>query len=247
MASAAPLQPTEERVTTFEQVNQNIKEAAVASLSRGAEIVAERARQRAPVRKIFSGGTGRIRWRTAAEVESDRSIRKALGLGPETMKPASMKARPGSPRAGGYARSVVIPNTANTGVDEMRAINPRRRGLNRLIHPEAAQALSRRGRYEVRSRRADFNRMVGGRLRGEITAIPAALRGNRIEARVISPTPYAKFQEFGTRHHPAHPFLRPALRESRSQVLSDLKSSIRGAIRQSGKIEVRVEMNVGGQ
>ena len=235
-------------MTTLTQAQENIKQAAEQSLSRGAEMVAAAAKQRAPIRKIFGGGRRRVRFRTSAEINADRQLRKDLDLGPETLAPKTLKARPGSPGARGYARSVVMPDTANRDVDEMRRINTRRRGLNRLVHPEAVQRLSRQGRYEVRSKRADFNGMVGGRLRGEITAIRARrMSGHRIEARVISPTPYAKYQEFGTRHHPAHPFLRPGLRESRAQVIADLKSSIRGAIRQTGKIEVQVELNAGGR
>jgi hypothetical protein len=88
------------------------------------------------------------------------------------------------------------------------------------------QYLSARGRYEVKTQRAlsrgsGFGLTVGGRLRREIYQQPAALTagfGGQIWTYVISPTPYAVHQEYGTSRHRAQPFLRPALYESRAQL-----------------------------
>lgn len=44
---------------------------------------------------------------------------------------------------------------------------------------------------------------------------------------------YAKFIEFGTRYHPAHPFIRPAYDHTKSQVEASLKNSIINEITQS--------------
>ena len=79
--------------------------------------------------------------------------------------------------------------------------------------------LTSRGRYELRSGRANITigarTYLGGRLRSEIQAEPAA-GGPVFIARVLSPTPYAKYVEFGTRHNRAQPYLRPALAAQRS-------------------------------
>jgi len=76
---------------------------------------------------------------------------------------------------------------------------------------------------------------VGGRLRGEIYSIPAdaskATRTGVIWAYVVSPTEYAKHQEFGTRHNRAHPFLRPALYDSRRYLGEAVRRSVAGGRR----------------
>ena len=59
----------------------------------------------------------------------------------------------------------------------------------------------------------------------------ARVEGSRIIASVVSPTPYAKYQEFGTRHHAAHPFLRPALLESRGEIASIISRATGDAAR----------------
>lgn len=50
-----------------------------------------------------------------------------------------------------------------------------------------------------------------GHLRRSITHELVDLGTQNIHARVGTNVTYAIFQEFGTRFHPAHPFLRPAL------------------------------------
>lgn len=92
--------------------------------------------------------------------------------------------------------------------------------------------LSARGRYEVKTPKRSFykeEQTIGGRLRGEIDVIVAAeWEGEQIWGYVISPTPYAKYQEFGTRHNAAHPYLRPALRESAEVFLENMSVALRG-------------------
>jgi len=67
--------------------------------------------------------------------------------------------------------------------------------------------------------------VLTGRLRAEVHAEPAA-GGPVFVARVVSPTPYAKYQEFGTRHNRAQPYLRPALAAQRSAYRARLAKAI---------------------
>lgn len=214
-------------------IETSVKTAAVAALNRGAALVEERAKAHAPVRKIFEGGTRRVRFKTMAEVRADREIRRRLGLGREYV--AAPRTRLRSRRGMGKAKISTI-DTANANVPVFRV-----RGTEGLASPVATMRLSRRGRYEVSSGRADHGGFVGGRLRDEITAVGASGEGSHFEALVISPTPYAKYQEFGTQHNAAHPYLRPALRESRPEVVAVMRQAIRGAIK-ARKAGVRVEL-----
>lgn len=87
----------------------------------------------------------------------------------------------------------------------------------KIRHRPARNNLSARGRYEERSGRAAFTdkttgvTTLGGRLRKEIEIVRPTLQGNIIRGSVVSPTPYARFQEFGTRHNRATPYMRPAI------------------------------------
>lgn len=56
------------------------------------------------------------------------------------------------------------------------------------------------------------HQVLGGRLRKEIYSLEALEQAEAwIRAEVISPTPYARYVEFGTRRSVAQPYLRPAL------------------------------------
>jgi HK97 gp10 family phage protein len=203
----------------------SIKEAARASLEASAEDVARRAKQKAPVRKIFSGGRRKLRYKTVAEVDADAGLRERIGLGPETAAPAGYRGMPS--RSGRkYARSVTRGNLVNMNAPaKMRRIG--RPGHLRMAAAE--EMLDRRGRSEVKSGRAAYEGKIGGRLKGEITATEARMDGSQIVANVLSPTSYAKYQEFGTRHHPAHPYMRPALEESRGDIVAKMRSAVKVA------------------
>jgi HK97 gp10 family phage protein len=214
----------------FDEIAAAMIEAAAASLTASALNVEALAKQKAPVRKIFSGSRRQMRFRSAGEVEGDRGLRRQLGLGPERLVPANLAASPPS-RHKSYARSVTDVNQRYRS-PSLRAI-----GAPGYLRSDVGEALlTRRGRYEVRSGRADTAAGdVGGTLRDEITATPARIEGSLIEATVISPTAYAKYQEFGTRHNPAHPFLRPALEESRTQIVESLSKAVSAAGRTAAK------------
>jgi HK97 gp10 family phage protein len=188
-------------------------EAAVGAMSRGAERVAGRAKDKAPVRRVFKGQDEAVGYRlkSIASIERDRSIRQRLGLGPE-------------------GTHLFPPLTVSRRAPQL---------LHLRAVPVNADLLSRRGRYEAKSGRAIHKGELGGRLRDEIEAIRASLDGRMIRSRVISPTPYSKFVEFGTRHNAAHPYLRPAGHESVSETKTDVAVSVVQAARAaaSGRTE----------
>jgi hypothetical protein len=99
--------------------------------------------------------------------------------------------------------------------------------------------LSARGRFEVLNARVArqgvspsgkafafppmYQGRVGGRLRGEIRMIEPRWIGKTVWGYVESPTPYARYQEYGTRRSRAHPYLRPALYESRKVLIAEAR------------------------
>jgi HK97 gp10 family phage protein len=95
-----------------------------------------------------------------------------------------------------------------------------------------AAQLTSAGRYEVRqalkrtSRSALFQGRVGGRLRGELRIRGPERHAGSWWMYVESPTPYAPYQEFGTAHNRAHPFLRPALYESRNVLRFEVRKAV---------------------
>ena len=72
--------------------------------------------------------------------------------------------------------------------------------------------------------------VLTGKLQSEIEAVHATGGGSHFEAQVISPTPYARWQEFGSGHNKPHPYLRPALHESHVAVTELVRSEVRAAI-----------------
>jgi len=102
------------------------------------------------------------------------------------------------------------------------------------------RAVTARGKFEIRTGRANFRSpddgvvRVGGRLRGEIHATGAVMRDGIVSALVVSATKdpetgrlYPKDQEFGNRHNPPHPFMRPGLHDSRGALRRELKNALR--------------------
>lgn len=89
------------------------------------------------------------------------------------------------------------------------------------------------GRYEYNDKsvgnlpRALFRGRIGGRLRGEIVVEGPEASMNEYWMYVVSPTPYAEPQEFGSAHNKAHPYLRPALYESRNVLRQEIRKSFK--------------------
>lgn len=122
------------------------------------------------------------------------------------------------------------------------SLAPDVRGASRIVtsrQPPQTAAISRRGRYELRTGRAE-----GQHLRDQIHAEPARREGSIITSRVVSPARHSKFQEYGTRDTPAHPYMRPAAHEEREALRADVASSVAAAIqsRMSGRIEATIKM-----
>jgi hypothetical protein len=108
--------------------------------------------------------------------------------------------------------------------------------VNRGIF-SAQPRLTSRGRFEVKNAasRGLFQGRVGGRLRGELRLTPITQRGTTYWIHVESPTPYAVYQEFGTRHHRAQPFLRPALYEAGRVLSARVGRGAQGTLHGAGR------------
>ena len=217
----------------FEAIANAIIDAATQALGEGAQTVEARAKQLAPVRNIF-GAEYQFRTKTPEEFSRDLQF-----IDTKTIE---------SMAEGGIGHF----GTTVTGKRPPRQWHERRlsAALEHLAEYEQDEGpLTRQGAYEVRSKRAGFSTWghthIGGRLRGEITSMSPRRSGSMAEAWVISPTPYAKYQEFGTRHNRAHPFLRPAAEESRDAVVQAIAAAVKEASRQGGanmEIEVVVRL-----
>lgn len=180
--------------------------AAMAAMTAGANKVSARAKELAPVRKVFEGQDDnyKIRLKKISEIKADAPARARLGLGAEN--------------------PYVYPPTI---VSKRAPQHLQGRGIVRL--QKAPEPLDRRGRYELKTQRAAHKGDLGGRLRDEIYATEASLDGKIIRCQVVSPTEYAKYQELGSRHNPAHPYLRPAGHEMKSAIRSDVARSVSAA------------------
>ena len=217
----------------FGAIAQQIFDAAVGALGEGAVVVETSARQKAPVRRLFSDGGHSIRFKSAGEIEADRATRIQLGLGPEQQSgPHRARTAIGAhPPVHWRERRM---SAANALLAQYDAEMSSRKGGNVPVKT----MLTRRGASEVRTKRASFTTWqhlgIGGRLRGEIYSTSPSVSGGMAEAWVISPTPYGKYMEFGTRHAAAHPFLRPALAESQGDIVSRIAAAVKEASRTQG-------------
>jgi len=241
----------------FNSILSRVLESVAVGLSEGATIVAERARQHAPIRKVFGGGRRQMRFLSVAEHEQIKGMRSALGLQafgsagpPRALRVASQHVVnnfSASSKRRQFATVVTRGNSANMNVPAMRALGST---PGTLWSPRAEQHLTRRGKSELKSMRANYKGSLGGRLRGEIYVVPATVGGKTVKAMVVSPTSYAKYQEFGTRHHPAHPFMRPAAEESGGQVVKAVRASLGPALAAGvpgrGRVVIRYTMKAGG-
>lgn len=228
----------------FEGLSNAIIDAAVEALGQGARTVEGRAKQLAPVRNIF-GSEYRFRTKTPEEFSRDlafidtQTIESMLDSGVGYFDQTVTGKRP--PRQWHDRRRSAAETHLSDYQQEMYS--------RKLGNDPQPTMLTRQGAYEVRSKRADFSTWghthVGGRLRGEIQTIAPQRSGSMAEAWVISPTPYARFQEFGTRHNRAHPYLRPAAEESRDAVVQAIAAAVKEASRAgapSAEVEIVVRL-----
>jgi HK97 gp10 family phage protein len=168
--------------------------------------IAATAIEKAPVRKVFKGSVGKATLQSIEEAAAEAHLRSGLGLAPGRVR------------------------TQRTAASRIHTFGPRRI----LIRPGRLQfntPLTSRGRYELKSGRANFKsggkNYLGGRLRGEIRAEPAETDGQTVIGRAVSPTPYAKFVELGTHRSRAQPYLRPAIAQQREAFRARLAKVIR--------------------
>ena len=239
----------------FSPLVSAVQEAVALGLGQGAEVIAKGARAKAPVRQIFSNRGPQIGSKTAAEIEENKGIRASLGLSVEGSRnnpnPRIVRGRV-PPRRWKDRRL----NRAAQLLADREAVMARywsgrsSSGPSRLRAFHAAQvpwrtALSARGAYEVRTRRAvgmfGGHRTIGGTLRASIEAEPVTRQGGKSIAWVIASAYYAKYMEFGTAHNAAYPFLRPAAEESRDRVADLIGVQIAQASRtRLGTFEIEV-------
>lgn len=74
---------------------------------------------------------------------------------------------------------------------------------------------------------ADYTLQFGGRLRKEIWAYGAENKGRHVQGYVISPTPYAKYVEYGTRKHgAAQPYMRPAFQQYKRDFVESIAKAM---------------------
>ena len=210
-------------------------QAGVGGVERGLHRIEARAKELAPVRKVF-GQNQRpysTRLKSIAEIDADRGVRRQLGLGPEStyINPPSIVVRRAPQN---LTRRTLGPlSDPYTG----RRVSP-------TLRSSAAQnRLDRRGRYELKSLRSAHEGQLGGQLRSGIHSTKVVIEGKRISGKVVSPAPYSKYQELGTRHNPAHPYMRPAGHESREPIRQDIGRSVVVAVKPlfRGRIDVVVK------
>jgi HK97 gp10 family phage protein len=218
-------------VIDWTSVERATLEALIAVGNRWGATAVGIARSKAPVRKVFEGQSAheRVRLKTMDEIEKDRGIRKSLGLGPEYGPLNPQRVNP----------ATVLTRNAPQELGQRRIASP-----GRLRITAAEDRLDRRGRWELSSMRAAHRGRLGGRLRSEIFSTQARVYGHKVVLELVSPTPYAKYQEFGTRHHPAHPYLRPGAYESTESVRADLRATmprvVAGQLRATIPVVIRI-------
>jgi len=234
---------------TLESIAESIFQAAAEALGVGARLVEAGAKRHAPVRSVFAGTPQPHIEGHEQEDEDDPSTRYAIYN--DYMRPINigetMSKRTALVKAGRPAQWDTTSQNEHAPVwwRQRRLGNLQSMASSGLVEPKRniidepmKDMLSKRGAYEVRSMRAAWSTWghvhIGGRLRGEIYSLSPSINGHRAEAWVISPTPYAKFQEFGTRHNAAHPYLRPAAEESRDEVIGLIRAAVAEAARTSG-------------
>lgn len=172
------------------------------------------ARRKAPVRKVFNRKAGRgrrandffptfrVRYPNGKVRFVTGDFRAVEQIGPNKFKlEHKLAERVLTARGRGYLKT----------------------GANTLQFVHAGDRIIRVGRNG-----GVFNGRLGGRLRHEITAVFATWEGSRAQGGLISPTPYAKFMELGTRYVKERPFLRPALQHEREHYRDNIIRALRG-------------------
>lgn len=108
-----------------------------------------------------------------------------------------------------------------------------------------AQALADLARSKAPRRKDPRKNRPGGELQKSIQAIEAVQDGeSHWTAQVVATAPHAKFVEFPTVKSTAQPFLRPAVEESRDQVITAVTTAIHDAARGAKAQRVRRKLTI---
>lgn len=220
---------------SLEEILSKMRDLAIESLKVDADLIAEEARERAPVQKMgkYGGRLGGYRKLTKNErkvfLEASKSIgrlaeaKAVLRANPYANKPLMRGGKAISGSRGGedkkYFENLAArdANARNARfkyeLESARGGNDKRSGF--FFHTESQQLLSRNEAQRISKNRPENVRFsVGGKLRSSIHVAPIE---NGWEVDV--PVRYAMYVEFPTRHNRAQPFLLPAFMQYRKGVV----------------------------
>lgn len=192
---------------------------AVAGAQEAGAIVANKAKDKAPVRRIFEIQDLQVetRLKTIEEIATDAPLRARLGLRAENafLFPPSIVS---------HAAAQYLTHRTIGSID--------------------TSALSARGKYEVRSERAAHKGEIGGKLRDEIRVGQVTVEGHTVHVDVESPTDYAIQQEMGNRHNPSHPYLRPGMYESTDEIRQAIGRNVLASARAGFRAGQRTKVTI---
>ena len=116
----------------------------------------------------------------------------------------------------------------------------------RTVRGDVRSALTARGAYEVRKGRGlNAEGDIGGTLRDSIHSTGPFVTRSEVYGFVSASAlnesgfNYAYAQEFGTGHNRPQPFLRPALREMKDQIVNGQRNAFATALRNAGRASRR--------
>jgi hypothetical protein len=207
-------------------ISNAIRDATLMGMGESLYRMEATAKAKAPVRKVVTGGRRTFRAATRSELQqANRYYQRVSQERGFTFTPLTTirVVNDRFENRGYVGRGRLSPRT---GANRANVMSPRASNVLDRSPDALAQnpRLSSRGRYELNSGRAtiqvEANRdEVGGWLRDHIEAQPVEVRGGHLHGELVSimdaDHQYPKFQELGSRHNPAHPYLRPALHAER--------------------------------
>lgn len=229
-----------------------LEAAVMRAVERTAVAIEADAKHYAPVRKVFDARHGKMSMRRMPVLDEDKNVRWEMQrhYSSDDQFPVFRVRVPG-PFGGHQYRSY-----GGDRHDLRQTMHDPVTGKYRLRNPIAEEFLTRGGRNSGRrslnlGSNLDFHiggktinsgggvdpmtGRLGGRLRRQIHATAVTRDGTRFGAGVESPTPYAIYQELGTAHNKAHPFLRPALQENERTFVENLKAELANPLESSGR------------
>jgi len=244
-----------DKAAILDAVRRGMEEA----LEEAGDRVAAEAKQRAPVRKVFAERPGfRRRFRPLPGSTRSLVIQRAVGyygyrgfiarLGAANPPGTSLLTavrkysraevrRPGSANALVRSRTLRLLGTERGGRFSGVGGTARNRSGGYEPGPALSQALTSRGKYEVRSGRAvhietsasgaSARVQVGGALKASIGSEGVVQTPHGQKVTVSAAIRYAKYVEFPTIRTAAQPFLLPALMSERQRLPREMAAKIK--------------------